>query len=91
MLRVAYISPTGTAKPKKKSEDDIIRELALETVEVQKHVDQEKAKLMFTEEREQLKKLQKGLAEIEANNYTNLEWLKRECDFYGGHASEQAQ
>jgi len=89
MLRIAYISPTGYAKPTKKSDEEIIRELAMETVEVQKHLDQSKAKLMFAAEREELKTLKKALPEVVAGTYKNLEWLKRECDL-SGHASEQA-
>lgn len=90
MLRVAYISPTGQVKPKKKSEEDTIRELALETVEIQMHTDRIKAKQMFAADRMKLEKMKKVLAEVQAGNRTNLEWLKRECDFESGHASEQA-
>lgn len=90
MLRVAYISPTGHVRPKKKSEEEIIRELALEIIEVQKHTDRIKAKQMFAADRMKLDKMKKVLAEVKAGDRTNLERLKRECDFESGHTSEQA-
>lgn len=90
MLRVAYISPTGQVKPPKKSEEDVIRELALETVEVQMHTDRIKAKQLFAADRDKLEKMKKVLAEVQAGDKTNLEWLKRECDSYSDHASVQA-
>jgi len=89
MMRVAYISPTGAVAPQKKSDEDIIRELALETVEVQIHTDRIKAKQIFAADIEKLEKMNKVLAEFQSGNITNLEWLKRECGVKG-HASEQA-
>ncbi|WP_152969596.1 hypothetical protein [Pedobacter sp. Hv1] len=76
--------------PKKRSEEEIIREMALETIEIQKHTDRLKAKHMFAADRTKLEKMKLVLAEVKAGNRTNLEWLKRECDFESGHTSEQA-
>lgn len=58
MLKISYIAiETPIEKPKKLSQKDLIHKLAMETLELAKYEDRQKAKLMFKDEREYNEKL----------------------------------
>ena len=67
MLRVAYISTERVELPKKLTEKELIHNAAVATLEERKHIDREKAKSMFPEEWEEIRRLEKRLAEIRAS------------------------